>query len=361
MGFSVGRALGGAGQALGEIANKYMDQELLLQRQQAFLDMQRLSNQQSMADKDTFENDPARRGRMAELAAQDIKVTGRAKGAVDLENAVAAATNDDLTNALSKRAGAEAAAKDANTTREAGPGTQAHKDGKMVYENTRKTPAEVNADLYGAGMKGTTGKVGKADHFTENEWDGVKKVDAALVTFSDATTGAKVESPELRSVYLSRLNALRANGDMSPNEASEAARNVTLKLKNKAQDMVDAARESDPKSKLTEQQAVQKILKQYKDAQRTSAPPPDAPPAAAPASTASAAPPAAAPTPLAAQAAASPALAQMSAIQLSGIAQSPRSSPQMRVQAQAELDRRAAQQPQANTDPTFDPANYQRN
>lgn len=364
MGFSIGRALGGAGNALGEIANKYIDQDLAMQRQQAFLDMQRASNQQAMTDKDTFENDPARRTRMAQLNAQDITISGKAKGAVDLESAIAAATNEDLTKALTARAGAEQAAKSANTDRDVMPGGQVMRDGKMIYENTRKTNAEVSADLYGAGLKGPTGgKTSKADHFDEKEWDATKKVEPALVTFVDGATGAKVESPELRTVYLSRLNALRANGDMSPNEATEAARNDTLKLKNKAQDMVDAARDADPKSKLTEQQAVQKILKAFKDAQRASSAPQPAPaPAAAPAP-APVAPPAVAAAPaasLAAQAAASPAMQQMSAIQLSGIAQSPRSSPQMRAQAQAEMDRRAAQQPQANADPTFDPANYQR-
>lgn len=363
MGFSIGRALGGAGQAMGDIANKYIDQDLAMQRQQAFLDMQRLSNQQSMADKDAFENDPARRARNATLNAQDITIQGRAKGAVDLESAVNAASNEDLTKALAARAGAEASAKSANTDRDVSPGQQVVRNGQMVYENKRQTPAEVNADLYKEGLKQSGGGSKKADHFDDKAWNDVKKIDSALVTFVDPATGGKVESPELRTVYLGQLNQLQAKGDLTPNEASEQARTATLKLKNKASEMVDAAREKDPKTKLTEQAAVQQILKAFSDAQRAQSNPKPAP-VAAPAPVAPVA-PANAGVPLAQRAAQSagpsdPAMAQVPSIQLSGIAQSPRSSPAARAAAQAELDRRAQQQPQANVDPMYDPANYAR-
>ena len=124
---------------------------------------------------------------------------------------------------------------------------------------------------------------GRADHFDEKQWDAVRKVDPAIVSF-DAPDGSGklVESSDLRTVYIGELNRNRASGTMSPNEALEASRTVVGALREKASAMVEAARKADPKSTLTEPQAVKAILKEYQKAlqgQQT----PQAAPGAAPA------------------------------------------------------------------------------
>lgn len=358
-----GRAAAGAGKAASEIANKYIDNELATARAQAIADIQRASGMAQLQDADAFNNDPNRLARNRANKVQDITAEGTARGGVELNNAIAAATNEDLTKALAARAAREATAKDENTTRDVSPGQQQVRGGKMVYENTRPTAAEVSRDAYAAGQKGPAGA--KSDRWDEKQWNDARKVDLSVVSFPDAMGGKGVESPELRQVFRTQLSALQARGDVDPQTASDLARETTLKLKNKASEMVDAARQADKKSTLTEQQAVQQILKQFADAQRAPAAaatnPSGAatkPPAAAPA------PAAAAPVPLMKRAAATsapdPTLAGKSLLDLQNTANSPRSSPEARVAAQAEIDRRAATQPQANTDPQYDPNLYGR-
>jgi len=135
-------------------------------------------------------------------------------------------------------------------------------DAQIDYYKARGDAAQTNANTKAAGGSGR-----KADHFDEKEWDNAAKIEPSFVTFDNPDGGKGVESPELRLTYRSELNSARGRGDMSPSEAAEAARTTTLALKNKAMERVAAAREADPKSKLTEAQAVRDILKEYQAAQ----------------------------------------------------------------------------------------------
>ena len=128
----------------------------------------------------------------------------------------------------------------------------------------------------GTGLGGATRR---ADHFDEKEWDAVRKVDPALVSFEDPASGKLAESSDLRTIYISELNRNRSTGSMSPNEAMEASRTVIGALREKASAMADAAKKADPKSTMTEAQAVRQIMKQYQQALKA---PADAPPGAAP-------------------------------------------------------------------------------
>lgn len=111
----------------------------------------------------------------------------------------------------------------------------------------------------------------KADNFDEKQWDAAYKVEPSFVTFADDMGGKGVESPELRLVYRSELTRMRNEGGSSPSEASEAARTVTLQLKNAASARVAAARDADPKSKLTELDAVKLILAEFEAARKKTA------------------------------------------------------------------------------------------
>lgn len=102
-----------------------------------------------------------------------------------------------------------------------------------------------------------------ADHFTEKEWDAAHKIEPSFVSFGDPMFGKPIESPELRLIYARELQKERGAGNMSPSEAAEAARTTTLKLKNAASDKVAAALKADPKSTLTEPQAMRTVLKDY--------------------------------------------------------------------------------------------------
>jgi len=127
---------------------------------------------------------------------------------------------------------------------------------------------------------GGSGAGTKAAQFDEKQWDAAYKIEPSFVSFGDDMGGKPVESPELRLTYRSELNAARAAGSSSPSDAAESARTTTLMLKNKASDMVAAARAAGD-SKLTEAQAVRNILKAYQQSQKQPAgvaPPRPAPP-----------------------------------------------------------------------------------
>jgi hypothetical protein len=348
-----GYALAGLGDSAVNITNKYIDESLAQQRLQAIADIQRKSTQQQREDADAFNNNPEKLLRDRANKVADITAEGGAKGAVDLQSAINTATNEQLTAALAAREAAAAKAKDENTSRDVMPGGQIMRNGVKVFENTRPTSAEVMDAAYKSGEKGNSGKTTRADHYTDKEWDTVRKVDPSVVTFPDALGGKGVESPELRQMFRTRLTELQQAGSYSPEEASDMARSTTLKLKNAAQDRVEAARAADPKSTLTEQKAVQQLLSEFAARQKPTAAP--AAPKVAPAAPVTAAPTS---VPLSAQAEASgsndPTLAGLSLVALSGIADSPRQSAARRAAAKAEIARRGAAVPvDASTDPAL--------
>ena len=140
------------------------------------------------------------------------------------------------------------------------------KGAQAEYFSGRNETSTTNAETRAAG-KGARGS-----NFTEKEWDAANKIEPSFVSFTPEEGGKAVESPELRLVYRSAMNAARVAGEMAPNEAAEAARTTVLKLKNKATEIVAADRAANPKSTLTETQAVQKLLKQFEESQRKPAP-----------------------------------------------------------------------------------------
>lgn len=144
------------------------------------------------------------------------------------------------------------------------------------YDSLNQTKLDIAAN------KSAAGGGRKADHFDEKEWDAAAKIEPSFVSFDDSMGGKAVESPELRLVYRTELNAARARGDAAPNEAAESARTTTLKLRNAAIDRVAAAKAADKNSTLTEGQAVRAILKEFQDSQRPKPAPSVAPPAGVP-------------------------------------------------------------------------------
>lgn len=84
LGSAFGRALAGGGKGAAELANKYLDDELIQQRQQAFLDMQRVSRNQERADADAFNNDPARVERDRQRRRDDALAAGKTAEEVQL-------------------------------------------------------------------------------------------------------------------------------------------------------------------------------------------------------------------------------------------------------------------------------------
>lgn len=102
--FLVG-AVQGFGAAGASLSSKYIDDEILRNRQQAFLDMQRASNLQQAKDMDEFQNDPTRRENLRVEAGKDAA----AANSVALEGKIAEATNTRLTDARRANLRAEAA------------------------------------------------------------------------------------------------------------------------------------------------------------------------------------------------------------------------------------------------------------
>jgi len=348
----LGTALGRMVHGTGQLANKYIDESLAQQRAQALADIQQAMQVKS----DQYLNSPERREAMRNQAGLDASATAAGALQADiarasstpLQDATITATNRVAEGTLGPKVAAEAAitrAKSDNTAYSQNPGDQRRIGPDLIAENTRPTGAEVTRDAYAAGQKGGTGKV---DHFTDKEWNDARKIEPALVTFPDDMGGKPVESPELRQVFRTQLTAMQSTGRYSPQDAADRARETTLLLKNKAMEMVAAARTADKKSTLTETQAVQQILKRYEAAagQRK---PAAAPSRASDAPASPASPPSPAAKPLmerARESAAAPpdAVRGMSVEALKRVAAIKGHANQQ--QAIAELERRKAEQPE---------------
>jgi len=166
--------------------------------------------------------------------------------------------------------------------------SQKNRDTQLQVANIQQEGADRRARMTMDGRTAT----GRDDHFDARQWDAAYKIDPNFTAFDNPDTGKAVQSPELRNVYVQRMNELRARGDLSPQQAQEAANTTVLKLRDKADQLVQASQGS--AQPLNHQQAVQQVLRAYAAAQRQPAAAPTAAPGAAPATPAA---PAAAPTP----------------------------------------------------------------
>lgn len=89
-------AVGGLGQGISEVGNKYLDDQILRNRQQAFFDMQRASNLQQAKDMDEFQNDPTRRENLRVEAGKDAAAASKSA----LQSKIDEAINPELQGAL---------------------------------------------------------------------------------------------------------------------------------------------------------------------------------------------------------------------------------------------------------------------
>lgn len=101
LGSSLGRALAGAGSGIADVANKYLDEQLLTRRAQVLADIQRTSAVQQAKDIDTAMNDPGRRERLRVEGAKDVTSAAAAAlpGEVERTRQVGKATADTATQA----------------------------------------------------------------------------------------------------------------------------------------------------------------------------------------------------------------------------------------------------------------------
>jgi len=282
-------SLGPVAYGAGQIANRYIDEELAQQRAQALADIQR-SNAQQM---DEYTNSPERRAKLRAQGSLDTQQTqadalkGETTRLADpaLRQATIDSSNSIMSGTSAAKAAAEGAstlAKDENTSRDIPPGGQQVRGGKVIYENTRLTAGENRAANPGAT---------KIDHYNDKEWATLRTPRASAVTFDDAMGGKGRESPELAGVHFRLMNELRNGGQIAAGDAAEIAHNRVTKIKQLAEDRVVAAKASDKRSSLTEEQAVRQIIAEEEvaaerakaaKAKRDSSPGPELPPKAAP-------------------------------------------------------------------------------
>lgn len=85
LGTAVGRAIAGGAQAAGQLANKYIDEELSIQRAQALADIQRANARVMREDEDAFQNDPTRVARDRQRKRDDALAAGKTARDVELE------------------------------------------------------------------------------------------------------------------------------------------------------------------------------------------------------------------------------------------------------------------------------------
>ena len=159
----VGTSLGRMAYGAGQVANKYIDQEIETQKAQAIADIQRNS---AMA-MDQYTNSPERRERMRGATAADVVSESAAKDQASL----ATATNDRLNTALSataaQRAGAVAGATSANTAHVVGP------ENEVIVGPGKNTTTPWQMRAYQEGLKGASKE--DRDRLTEAHISGINK------------------------------------------------------------------------------------------------------------------------------------------------------------------------------------------
>ena len=96
-------ALAGAASGAADLANIYINDEILRNRQQAFLDMQRRNTQQTRADEDAFRNDPERIARDRTNKVLDVTAVGDAQNDVSLRGKRNEASDQAITTGQAER------------------------------------------------------------------------------------------------------------------------------------------------------------------------------------------------------------------------------------------------------------------
>jgi hypothetical protein len=107
LGSSLGRGLAGAGAAVADIANKYIDQALAAQRAQLLADIQRNSAVQQTKDIDAYQNDPGRRALLRTESGKDTAAAAEGALAADRTRATDPTLRQAAKDVLSDRAQAE--------------------------------------------------------------------------------------------------------------------------------------------------------------------------------------------------------------------------------------------------------------
>ena len=148
LGSALGNALGGFGAAAEDLGNRYIDQNLQLQKAQALADLQRVTAGNIRSDEDAFRNDPTRVARDRGNRVADITAEGDARNATALKGKVAEASNADLTQAQVDRENAIL------------KGTTQAKIDATNAVTTGTSKAKVDAEL--AELNGTMGAKAKA-------------------------------------------------------------------------------------------------------------------------------------------------------------------------------------------------------
>ena len=165
-----GRALAGAGSAVSDIANKYIDNDLQMQKAQALSDISVRANVSQAGQIDAAQRDPTRLAQIRNEASLDADSANASQRRGALANATDKPLNDALIARTNETARGTAdaqidiasrkdrAAADAKIY-DTAPGAQLIRgDGTTVGVNSRKTSAEIQADLYADGVKGKTGE-----------------------------------------------------------------------------------------------------------------------------------------------------------------------------------------------------------
>lgn len=170
LGTALGRAAAGLGNAASDLGNKYVDQQLALQRAQVIADIQRTSNVQQTKDIDTYTNSPQRRDTMRTEAGKDTAAAGEASVAAEL----AKLRNPDLTNLEAKAAGTKQKAISQNQRATLSPGQQDFIGSDKIAENSRQTAQEAQKDLYATGLKGAGSKFDKMSETGKLQLKGIE-------------------------------------------------------------------------------------------------------------------------------------------------------------------------------------------
>lgn len=172
-----GRIAAGAGRAAVELANKYVDEELLQQRQQFMSDL-RMKETKAL---DEYQRSPDRVKSLRDIEAgnSDSKFETeqgqklRAAKNAELLNAEIDAANKRVKGTTPTAAEAAATVERARSNAgvySTGPGTQLVRgDGSTVYKNNTPTPSEVQAQLVREGLKGGADKMPEADKLAFND------------------------------------------------------------------------------------------------------------------------------------------------------------------------------------------------
>lgn len=129
------------------------------------------------------------------------------------------------------------------------------------------------------------GSQGAADRFDAKEWDAAfSKSDKSIISLPNAMGDKEEVSPDLSAARRALIGEIRSAGSMAPHEAVTFADEKIMALRNRASDIVEQARASDPKSTLTVQKVIADMLKRARQSGAPQNPQPAAtqPPAAAP-------------------------------------------------------------------------------